>query len=115
MDSKVSIKRLTELHKSHIIKTQLIGTYQFYNIMLSIAVATHFGIKLKNISGKVVIDPVASDQNTLRKLVGMLKNSSYYNPLRRPELVKSRRDVVFGQMKKNNHVLLMNKQNIRRE
>ena len=33
-----------------------------------------FFIKLKNISGKVVIDPVASDQNTLRKLVGMLKN-----------------------------------------
>jgi len=31
-------------------------------------------IKLKNISGKVVIDPVASDQNTLKKLVGMLKN-----------------------------------------
>ena len=37
-------------YKSHIIETQLIGTYQFYNIMLSIAVATHFGIKLKNIS-----------------------------------------------------------------
>ena len=37
-------------YNSHIIKTQLIGTYQFYNIMLSIAVATHFGIKLKNIS-----------------------------------------------------------------
>tara|TARA_Y100000385_G_scaffold105337_1_gene109158 strand:+ start:452 stop:1711 length:1260 start_codon:yes stop_codon:yes gene_type:complete len=35
---------------SQIIETQLIGTYQFYNIMLSIAVATHFGIKLKNIS-----------------------------------------------------------------
>ena len=37
-------------------------------------------------------------------LVGMLKNSSYYNPLRRPELVKSRRNIVFGQMKKNNHL-----------
>ena len=37
-------------YKSYIIETQLIGTYQFYNIMLSIAVATHFGIKLKNIS-----------------------------------------------------------------
>ena len=35
---------------SQIIETQLIGAYQFYNIMLSIAVATHFGIKLKNIS-----------------------------------------------------------------
>jgi len=37
-------------------------------------------------------------------LVGMLKNSSYYNPIRRPELVKSRRDVVFRQMRKNNHL-----------
>ena len=34
----------------------------------------------------------------------MLKNSSYYNPIRRPELVKSRRNVVFNQMKKNNHL-----------
>ena len=37
-------------------------------------------------------------------LVGMLKNSSYYNPIRRPELVKSRRNVVLSQMKKNNHL-----------
>ena len=37
-------------------------------------------------------------------LVGMLKNSSLYNPMRRPELVKSRRNVVFGQMRKNNHL-----------
>ena len=35
---------------SHKIETKLIGTFQFYNIMLSIAVASHFGIKLKNIS-----------------------------------------------------------------
>ena len=34
-------------------------------------------------------------------LVGMLKNSSLYNPMRRPELVKSRRNIVFNQMKKN--------------
>ena len=34
-------------------------------------------------------------------LVGMLKNSSYYNPLRRPELVKERRNVVFQQMQRN--------------
>ena len=33
-------------------------------------------------------------------LVGMLQNSSLYNPFRRPELVKRRRDVVLGQMKK---------------
>lgn len=33
-------------------------------------------------------------------LVGMLKNSSLYNPVRRPELTKKRRDVVFVQMRK---------------
>ena len=34
-------------------------------------------------------------------LVGMLKNSSLYNPLRRLELVKARRNVVFKQMLRN--------------
>ena len=34
-------------------------------------------------------------------LIGMLKNSSFYNPLRRPELVKRRRNIVFKQMERN--------------
>ena len=34
-------------------------------------------------------------------LVGMLKNSSLYNPIRRPELVTSRRNIVFQQMFRN--------------
>lgn len=33
-------------------------------------------------------------------LVGMLKNSSLYNPLRRPEAVQNRRNVVFHQMER---------------
>ena len=33
-------------------------------------------------------------------LVGMLKNSSLFNPLRRPELVLNRRNVVFGQLQR---------------
>ncbi|MDA1336723.1 MAG: transglycosylase domain-containing protein [Bacteroidetes bacterium] len=33
-------------------------------------------------------------------LVGMLKNSSLYNPVRRPELVLSRRNVVIGQLER---------------
>ncbi len=35
-------------------------------------------------------------------LVGMLKNSSLYNPIRRPERVKERRNIVFQQMVRNN-------------
>jgi penicillin-binding protein 1A len=34
-------------------------------------------------------------------LVGMAKNSSYYNPLRRPELTLERRNVVLSQMVRN--------------
>ena len=34
-------------------------------------------------------------------LVGMLKNSSLYTPIRRPEMVKIRRNVVFQQMLRN--------------
>lgn len=37
-------------------------------------------------------------------LVGMLKNSSLYNPLRRPERVKKRRNIVFQQMERNNFI-----------
>ena len=37
-------------------------------------------------------------------LVGMLKNSALYNPLRRPELVQNRRNVVLGQMVKYGHL-----------
>ena len=37
-------------------------------------------------------------------LVGMLKNPSLYNPLRRPELVVKRREVVLKQMQKNAHL-----------
>ena len=41
-------------------------------------------------------------------LVGMLKNSSLYNPIRRPERVKKRRNIVFQQMLRNQ--LLSNKE-----
>lgn len=37
-------------------------------------------------------------------LVGMAKNSSLYNPIRRPELVLKRREVVLSQMKNNSFI-----------
>ena len=37
-------------------------------------------------------------------LVGMLKNSALYNPMRRPEMVKSRRNQVFEQMNRNGFI-----------
>ncbi len=45
-------------------------------------------------------------------LVGMLQNSSLYNPIRRPELVKKRRNVVFQQMYRNQLLTLEEKDSL---
>ena len=37
-------------------------------------------------------------------LIGMLKNSSLYNPVRRPDITRDRRNVVFSQMQKAGHL-----------
>ena len=45
--------------------------------------------------------PIELDLSEAAMLVGMLKNSSLYNPLRRPEMVHSRRNIVYQQMLRN--------------
>ena len=37
-------------------------------------------------------------------LIGMLQNSSLYDPIRRPEITKNRRNLVLMQMTKNNYI-----------
>ena len=46
--------------------------------------------------------PIELDLSESAMLVGMLKNSSLYNPLRRPEMVRNRRNIVYQQMLRNN-------------
>jgi penicillin-binding protein 1A len=49
-------------------------------------------------------EPIALQLNESAMLVGMLKNSSYFNPLRREALVTQRRNVVLLQMSKNDFI-----------
>jgi len=49
-------------------------------------------------------EPMALNTSESAILAGMFKNSSLYNPLRRPELVKQRRNVVLAQMAKNDFI-----------
>lgn len=53
-------------------------------------------------AAKVYFNKEASELNTLEAatLVGMVKNPSYFNPVRKPERTRARRNVVLEQMNK---------------
>lgn len=80
--------------KEEIINLYL-NKYDFTNNAIGIesAARTYFGTEPKDLK----VEQAAM-------LIGMLKNSSLYNPNRRPELTKDRRDVVLMQMKKAGHL-----------
>ncbi len=44
------------------------------------------------------------DPEEAATLIGMLKNPSYFNPMRRPELTRNRRNVVLSQMRKSKFI-----------
>ncbi|MCM8569586.1 transglycosylase domain-containing protein [Gramella jeungdoensis] len=57
-------------------------------------------------ASRIYFDKEAKDLNIQESavLVGMLKNAALYNPVRRPELVEDRRNVVFEQMARNGFI-----------
>ncbi|MDD2474393.1 MAG: transglycosylase domain-containing protein [Dysgonamonadaceae bacterium] len=57
-------------------------------------------------AAKTYFDKLPSELNIEESamLVGMCKNSSLYNPLRRPELTQQRRNVVLLQLEKSDHI-----------
>ena len=57
-------------------------------------------------AAKIYFDklPINLNLDESAVLVGMLKNSSLYNPIRRPDKVRNRRNVVFNQMLRNNYI-----------
>ena len=72
-----------------------LNKYDFLNLAVGIksAAEIYFG---------TTPDKLTLEQAAM--LVGMAKNSSLYNPIRRPELVKSRRNVVLSQMEKSGYI-----------
>jgi penicillin-binding protein 1A len=106
--SRNKIKRVLEKVKEWVVATKLenqytkheiiamyLNKYDFLNQAVGIrsAARIYFGKEPKDL----VVEESAM-------LVGMLKNSSYYNPLRREALVKQRRNVVLLQMSKNDFI-----------
>ncbi|HWS01110.1 MAG TPA: transglycosylase domain-containing protein, partial [Prolixibacteraceae bacterium] len=90
----IAVKLERSFTKEEIISMYL-NKYDFLNLAVGIKSASeiYFG---------TTPDQLKLEQAAM--LVGMAKNSSLYNPIRRPELVKSRRNVVLSQMKKNGYI-----------
>ncbi len=85
--------RLERRYTKEEIVTMYLNRYDFVNHAV--------GIK----SAAFVYFNTTPDKLTLEQsamLVGMAKNSAYYNPNKRPERAKVRRNVVLAQMRKNN-------------
>jgi penicillin-binding protein 1A len=83
--------RLERYYTKEEILTMYLNKYDFGNNAIGIYTAAH------TYFGK---DPIQLNPEESAMLVGMCKNSSLYNPLRRKELTQERRNVVLSQMKK---------------
>ena len=77
------------------ILTMYLNKYDFLNLAVGIKSAAH-------VYFNTTPDSLKIEQSAM--LIGMAKNSSYYNPLRRPELTLDRRNVVLSQMVKYNYL-----------
>lgn len=83
--------RLEKSYTKEEIMTMYLNKYDFLNLAVGISSAAE-------IYFQVPLDSLRVEQAAM--LVGMAKNSSYYNPVRRPELTLNRRNVVLHQMYK---------------
>lgn len=81
--------RLEKSYTKEEILTMYLNKYDFLNLAVGISSAA-------DIYFQVPLDSLRVEQAAM--LVGMAKNSSYYNPVRRPELTLKRRNVVLSQM-----------------
>ena len=87
--------RIERYYTKEEILTMYLNKYDFGNNAIGIYTAsnTYFGK-----------EPSDLDAAEAAMLIGMCKNSSLYNPLRRPELTRERRNVVLSQMNRSGYL-----------
>jgi penicillin-binding protein 1A len=87
--------KLEKSYTKEEILTMYLNKYDFLNLAVGIksAATVYFNTTPKELN---------LEQSAM--LVGMAKNSSLYNPVRRPELTLQRRNVVLSQMQKNGSI-----------
>ena len=103
--SRNKIKALLQKAQEWVIAVQLEQRYTKNEILSLYLNKYDFGYQADGVRSAAKIffnkTPQTLSIEESATLVGMLKNSSLYNPIRRPERVKERRNIVFQQMVRN--------------
>lgn len=106
--SKSTFQAITQKMKEWVIATRLERNYTKEEIIAMYMNIYDFNYNADGIrsAAKIYFGKEPKDLNIEESavLVGMLKNSSLYNPLRRPEMVLDRRNTVLGQMAKYGYI-----------
>lgn len=87
--------KLEKSYTKEEILTMYLNKYDFLNLAVGIKTAA-------KVYFNTTPDALTLEQSAM--LVGMAKNSSLYNPVRRPELTQKRRNVVLSQMEKYGYI-----------
>ena len=103
--SRSLIKTILQKAQEYVIAVQLEQRYTKKEILSMYLNKYDFGYQADGIrsAAKIFFNKTPKELNIEESatLVGMLKNSSYFNPIRRPERVKDRRNIVFQQLLRN--------------
>jgi penicillin-binding protein 1A len=106
--SRNKVEAVLQKFKEWVLAVQLERRYTKKEIIAMYLNIYDFGYSADGVQSAAKIyfntTPKALSIEQSATLVGMLKNSSLFNPLRRPERVEKRRNVVLSQMKRNGFI-----------
>ena len=106
--SRNKVEAVLQKFKEWVLAVQLERRYTKKEIIAMYLNIYDFGYNADGVQSAAKIyfntKPKALSIEQSATLVGMLKNSSLFNPLRRPERVEKRRNVVLNQMKRNRFI-----------
>jgi len=112
------IKRMKQKFKEYVIATRLERQYTKQEIIMMYYNIYDFGNNGDGIRSAARIyfgkEPKDIDTEEAAMLVGMFKNSTLYNPVRNPQGVTNRRNVVYKQMHRNELITLKQKDSLQK-
>ena len=117
--SRNKVQAITQKIKEWVLAVNLERRYTKEEILAMYLNIYDFGYQADGIQSAAKIyfnkTPMTLSMEEAATLVGMLKNSSLFNPKRRPEMTQKRRNVVFQQMFRNKFISEAERDSLQRQ